>query len=39
MRQHMIMRNGYLRDSLLYSILDTDWPQVKQDLTFKMTGS
>jgi RimJ/RimL family protein N-acetyltransferase len=35
MRHHMIMRDGYIRDSLLYSILDTEWPQVKQELAAK----
>lgn len=34
MRHHMIMRDGYIRDSLLYSILDTDWPKIKQELVF-----
>jgi N-acetyltransferase len=34
-RHHMIMRNGYIRDSLVYSILDTEWPKIKQELAGK----
>ena len=29
-RQHMIMPDGSLRDSFYYSILDSEWPQVKR---------
>jgi N-acetyltransferase len=35
MRHHMIMRDGYIRDSLLYSVLDTEWPRVKQELAIR----
>ena len=39
MRHHMIMRDGYFRDSLLYSILDTEWPQLKRELAAKIFRS
>jgi len=32
LRQHMILPSGYLRDSVYYSILDREWPEVKQRL-------
>jgi RimJ/RimL family protein N-acetyltransferase len=35
MRHHMVMRDGYIRDSLLYSIIDTEWPKIKQALARK----
>ncbi len=36
LRNHMIMPNGYFRRSVFYSILDSEWPQVKIDLEAKM---
>lgn len=35
-RQHMIMRDGYYRDSFLFSILDMEWPAVKCALRKKL---
>ena len=32
LRQHMITWSGRLRDSVYFSILDSEWPRVKQDL-------
>src|SRR5207248_10293850 len=32
MRHHMIMRDGYIRDSLLYSIIEAEWPKIKEAL-------
>lgn len=29
LRNHMILPDGRIRDSVFYSILDTEWPQVK----------
>jgi N-acetyltransferase len=29
LRNHMILPNGYFRHSIYYSILDTEWPNVK----------
>ena len=31
-RKHMIMADGHVRDSVYFSIIDTDWPQVKAGL-------
>ena len=36
MRSHMIMPNGRVRDSVLYSIIKNEWPGVKQNLEFKL---
>jgi len=32
LRNHMILPDGYIRDSVVYSILPEEWPQVKQKL-------
>ena len=32
LRQHMVTWSGRLRDSVYFSILDSEWPRVKQDL-------
>lgn len=32
LRQHMIVENGYVRDSVIFSIIKPDWPQVKSSL-------
>ena len=32
LRKHMLVLNGYLRDSVMYSILDSEWPVVKARL-------
>src|SRR5579862_3952208 len=32
LRQHRIMPDGYLRDSVYYSVLDKEWPGVKERL-------
>jgi RimJ/RimL family protein N-acetyltransferase len=37
MRNHMIMRDGRRRDSMLYSLLDTEWPGAKQRLEERMS--
>ncbi len=31
-RRHMIMADGYVRDSVYFSVVDTDWPTVKAGL-------
>ena len=36
LRQHMIMPNGRLRDTAVYSILDSEWPGVKARLEAKL---
>lgn len=37
LRQHIIMPDGYLRDTVLYSILDHEWPEVKIYLMQKLS--
>ena len=32
LRKHMITPDGRIRDSVYFSILDTEWPSVKADL-------
>lgn len=32
LRNHMIMPDGYLRDSVFYSVIDREWEQVKEKL-------
>ncbi len=32
LRQHMIVQGGHLRDSVFYSILDSEWPRVREQL-------
>lgn len=36
LRQHVIMRDGYYRDSAYYSVLDKEWPEVKARLEAKL---
>ena len=36
-RQHMVMPTGRLRDSVYFSIIDSEWPAVKADLEAKLT--
>lgn len=38
LRQHMVMWDGRLRDSVYYSILDGEWPRVKVDLEARLTS-
>ena len=38
LRQHMVTWNGRLRDSVYFSILDSEWPRVKRDLEQKLEG-
>jgi N-acetyltransferase len=35
-RNHYIMPNGTMRDTAVYSILDTEWPTVKSALEYKL---
>jgi RimJ/RimL family protein N-acetyltransferase len=32
LRNHMILEDGFIRDSVFYSILPSEWPQVKANL-------
>jgi N-acetyltransferase len=36
LRQHMVTWSGRLRDTVYYSILDSEWPAVKADLEAKL---
>jgi RimJ/RimL family protein N-acetyltransferase len=36
LRQHMITWSGRLRDTVYFSILDSEWPRVKRDLEQKL---
>ena len=38
LRQHQRARNGTLRDTCVYSILDREWPAVKANLTHQLKG-
>jgi RimJ/RimL family protein N-acetyltransferase len=38
LRNHMVMPNGRVRDSVLYSIISNEWPGVKQHLSFKLSS-
>lgn len=38
LRNHMIVRDGYIRDSVYFSILDREWPQVDQKLQMLLFG-
>lgn len=36
LRNHMILPDGYIRDSVFYSVLDSEWPDVKKNLKAMM---
>lgn len=36
LRKHMIVRDGYLRDTVMFSIIAEEWPQVKRRLEAKL---
>ena len=36
--KHMIMADGYVRDSVIFSIVDTDWPAVKAGLEKRLAA-
>jgi N-acetyltransferase len=38
LRNHMILHGGYFRHSVFYSVLDTEWPEVKKKLEEIMKG-
>jgi len=35
-RSHMVMRDGRVRDSVLYSIIKQEWPAAKAQLSAKL---
>jgi RimJ/RimL family protein N-acetyltransferase len=38
LRQHMVTWDGRRRDSVYFSILDTEWPEVKRELETKLSA-
>lgn len=36
LRKHLILPSGRVRDSVVFSIIDTEWPEVKQRLVSKL---
>lgn len=38
LRSHMIMRDGRIRDSVLYSVIRSEWPRVKSGLEAKIAN-
>jgi N-acetyltransferase len=39
LRNHMILHDGYIRDSVYYSIIASEWPGVKEHLVRKLQRS
>ena len=37
LRNHMVMPDARVRDSVLFSIIENEWPGVKQNLLYKLT--
>jgi len=37
LRNHMILQGGYFRHSVFYSVIDTEWPDVKKNLEEMMS--
>jgi N-acetyltransferase len=37
-RKHMIMADGHVRDSIFFSIIDTEWPAAKAGLEKRLNG-
>ena len=38
LRKHLILPTGRIRDSVIFSIIDEEWPEVKAGLMAKLTG-
>jgi len=36
LRNHIIMPNGRVRDSVIYSIINAEWPGIKQHLNYRL---
>ncbi|MCK6455233.1 MAG: GNAT family N-acetyltransferase [Phycisphaerae bacterium] len=39
LRQHMVVRDGALRDTVVYSIIDTEWPAIRDRLRERLARS
>jgi RimJ/RimL family protein N-acetyltransferase len=38
LRKHMIVQGGFIRDTVMYSVTEDEWPAVKANLEQKMTA-
>jgi N-acetyltransferase len=38
LRKHLVLPDGFIRDTVLYSITDDDWPEVKAGLERRLAG-
>ncbi|MFC4257605.1 GNAT family N-acetyltransferase [Marinobacter lacisalsi] len=38
LRRHMVVQDGYVRDSVMFSITDLDWPEVRVGLLEKLAN-
>jgi len=38
LRNHMVMPDGRVRDSVLFSITNNEWPGIKQNLSYKLAN-
>jgi RimJ/RimL family protein N-acetyltransferase len=36
LRNHMVAQGGFVRDTVMYSIIKSEWPVVKESLTSKL---
>jgi RimJ/RimL family protein N-acetyltransferase len=39
LRKHMILPDGYIRDTVYFSITDEEWPRVESDLTARLRAA
>jgi RimJ/RimL family protein N-acetyltransferase len=39
LRKHMIVQNGYARDTVYFSIIDTEWPAIRSTMQRNLYGS
>jgi RimJ/RimL family protein N-acetyltransferase len=38
LRRHMVAQNGFVRDTVMYSIIRDEWPDIKRNLEAKLVG-
>lgn len=38
-RSHRVMRDGHIRNSVLYSLIRPEWPQARQALEARLAGA
>lgn len=39
LRRHMIVRDGYVRDTVQFAVIDREWPEVRAGLEARLTGT